>query len=82
MTDSDRQVSPHGSYEVFVGVSVSMGPGNLPPRCMVAFRFPHGYRGGLAVRKNALTGGKAYDQRIDGTLYPAPFTAVNHGPPL
>jgi hypothetical protein len=101
MTDSDRQVSPQGRYEVFVGVSISIGLGNIPPRCMVSFRFPRGYRGELATvyylqdptsgrftdvalarRKNALVEGRVYDQRIDGTLYPAPFRAVKFGQPL
>ena len=44
MTDSDRRVLPQGRYEVFVGVSISIGLGNIPPRCMVSFRFPRGYR--------------------------------------
>jgi hypothetical protein len=29
-------------------VSISIGLGNIPPRCMVSFRFPRGYRGELA----------------------------------
>jgi len=36
----------------------------------------------LARRKNALVEGRVYDQRIDGTLYPAPFRAVKSGQPL
>ena len=36
----------------------------------------------LARRKNALVEGRAYDQRIDGTLYWAPMSAINFGPPL
>jgi hypothetical protein len=28
-------------------VSISIGLGNIPPRCMVSFRFPRGYRGEL-----------------------------------
>jgi len=36
----------------------------------------------LARRKNALVEGRVYDQRIDGTLYRAPFRAVKSGQPL
>jgi hypothetical protein len=101
MIDSGRWVSPQGRYEVFVGVSISIGLGDIPPRCMVSFRFPRGYRGelatvyylqdptsglftdvALATGKNALVEGRVYDQRIDGTLYPAPMSAINFGPSL
>lgn len=37
---------------------------------------------GIGVRKNALVDGRVYDQRIDGTLYQGPMSAINFGPPL
>lgn len=43
------QITPRGSYEVFVGPVIFIGIGDLPPRCAVTFRFPHGYRDGPAT---------------------------------